>query len=119
MGQIAGELKNRQQGSLPSNTEAPRNLGSSSKEQCQMVTIQSGKPLTEHPRPEKKDLAKRPIDNSIDQSTNQPTNNHSPEKEKEHSSTHDKQDDALRISSRILPQQMHHLTCDHCPIRRG
>lgn len=49
MGQIAGELKNRQQGSLPSNTEAPRNLGSSSKEQCQMVTIQSGKPLTEHP----------------------------------------------------------------------
>lgn len=32
MGQIAEELKNRQRGSLASNTEAPRNAGNSNKE---------------------------------------------------------------------------------------
>lgn len=32
MGQIVGELKNRQRGSLASNTEAPRNAGKSNKE---------------------------------------------------------------------------------------
>lgn len=42
MGQIAGELKNRPQGSLPSMTEAPRG---NEKEQCQVVTLRSGKVL--------------------------------------------------------------------------
>ena len=35
IGQIAGELKTRQKGFLPSNTEAPLGTGSSRKEQCQ------------------------------------------------------------------------------------
>ncbi|WP_217833224.1 hypothetical protein, partial [Picosynechococcus sp. PCC 7002] len=45
LGQIAGEFKTRQKGSLPSNTEAPRGMGSSGKEQCQAVTLRSGKVL--------------------------------------------------------------------------
>ena len=43
MGQIAGELKNRLQGALPSTTNAPRG---NRKEHCQVVTLRSGKTLS-------------------------------------------------------------------------
>lgn len=42
MGQLANELRNRPQGALPSDTENPRNT---SKEQCKIVTLRSGKEL--------------------------------------------------------------------------
>lgn len=63
------------------------------------MILRSGKPLTQHPQPEKKNSATRPIDNSTEQAINQLTTNHSPKKEREHSLTHDKQDDVQRISS--------------------
>ncbi|XP_038891676.1 uncharacterized protein LOC120081070 [Benincasa hispida] len=43
--QIASELKNRQPGVLPSNTETPGN--NNGKEKCHMVTLQNGKALEE------------------------------------------------------------------------
>ncbi|XP_038895863.1 uncharacterized protein LOC120084032 [Benincasa hispida] len=43
MRQIVGELMNRPQGTLPSSTELPRNLGNTGKEHCQAVTLRSGK----------------------------------------------------------------------------
>lgn len=49
------ELKNRQRWSFPSNTETPRNVGNLTKEQCQDVTLRSGKPLIELWRPEEKE----------------------------------------------------------------
>lgn len=100
MGQIVEELKNRKRGSPPSNTKAPRNSRNSSKKQCQVVTLRSQKPLTELPWLEKEDWVKRTIDNKTDQATNQFTTNHSFKQERKHSSTHDKQDDAWRISSK-------------------
>ncbi|XP_062081236.1 uncharacterized protein LOC133786038 [Humulus lupulus] len=42
MGQLANELKNRPQGTFPSDTENPRRDG---KEQCKVVTLRSGKNL--------------------------------------------------------------------------
>ena len=42
MGQLATELRNRPQGTLPSNTENPRNLG---KEHIKVVALRSGKTL--------------------------------------------------------------------------
>ena len=42
IGQLANELRNRPQGTLPSDTENPRRDG---KEHCKVVTLRSGKNL--------------------------------------------------------------------------
>ncbi|XP_038895934.1 uncharacterized protein LOC120084105 [Benincasa hispida] len=42
-----GELKSRPQGALPSSTELPRNLGSTGKEQCQVVMLRSRKTVAD------------------------------------------------------------------------
>ncbi|XP_038889306.1 uncharacterized protein LOC120079216 [Benincasa hispida] len=44
---IAGELKSRPQGALLSLTKLPRNSGNTRKEQCQVVTLRSGKTVAE------------------------------------------------------------------------
>ncbi|XP_038887022.1 uncharacterized mitochondrial protein AtMg00810-like [Benincasa hispida] len=47
LGQIAGELKNRPQGTLPSSTELPNNAGGTGKEQCLAVSLLSDKMTAE------------------------------------------------------------------------
>ncbi|XP_062086086.1 uncharacterized protein LOC133792186 [Humulus lupulus] len=51
MGQLANELRNRPQGTLPSDTENPRRDG---KEQCKVVTLRSGKNLELHEEKDKR-----------------------------------------------------------------
>lgn len=93
MGQIAGELKNRQKSSLPSNTKASRNVGNSGKEQCQAVTLRNGKLMAELRRLEKKTLITQTLDNLDDQPNNQPTNQHLDLTEEHQSTTQKKKND--------------------------
>ncbi|XP_038896360.1 uncharacterized protein LOC120084623 [Benincasa hispida] len=62
MGQIARELKNRPQGTLPSSTELPRNPGNTGKEHCQAVTLRSGKATTKvRKEPHKTESKEQPV----------------------------------------------------------
>lgn len=87
MGQVAEELKNRQNGSLPSNIEAPKNVGNLGRKQRQAMKLRSGKPMMELWCPEKKPSMTQTPDNSYDQLNSQPSTNQSTDLTKEHQST--------------------------------
>ncbi|XP_038885957.1 uncharacterized protein LOC120076260 [Benincasa hispida] len=61
MGKIAGEVKNKPQGTLSSSTELQCNPGNTGKEHCQAVTLRSGKATVEvRKEPSKTDSKEQP-----------------------------------------------------------
>ncbi|XP_038885789.1 uncharacterized protein LOC120076081 [Benincasa hispida] len=93
IGQLAIELKNKAPGTLPSSSEAP---GRSGKEQCQALTLRSGKKTV--PMPSVQDLAKRPED-SITNNDHSIANNRSTSSEATTSTKNESQQDSESKSS--------------------
>lgn len=100
MGQIVGELKNRQKGYFPNNTEALENMGNLGKKQCQAMMLHSGKLIIELLRPRKKTPLTQTTNISNDQLHSQPTTDSPTDFTEEHANTTlQKQVDAQKTQS--------------------